>query len=140
MGVLVFVHMQWYICVSVRVEAGRCCCAHVAGLCCPYAARASLLPCIRTLAMHPVPMHCPCTHAPPMRPCTLATGHAPMQVLIVSDEHPNVVRCFAMEEDREFVYLALERCKASLADVLQAPQVRKHVVQASNGGMGQGLT
>lgn len=38
-----------------------------------------------------------------------------INVLVVSDEHPNVVRCFAMEEDREFVYLALERCKTSLA-------------------------
>ena len=31
--------------------------------------------------------------------------------LILSDEHPNIVRCFAMEEDTEFVYLALERCR-----------------------------
>ena len=38
--------------------------------------------------------------------------------LIVADEHPNIVRCFAMEEDREFVYLALERCKHSLNDAL----------------------
>lgn len=34
-----------------------------------------------------------------------------IDVLVVSDEHPNVVRCFAMEEDREFVYVALERCR-----------------------------
>ena len=38
--------------------------------------------------------------------------------LILSDEHPNVVRCFAMEEDSEFVYLALERCKQTLADLV----------------------
>ena len=38
--------------------------------------------------------------------------------LIVADEHPNIVRCFAMEEDTEFVYLALERCKQSLNDLL----------------------
>ena len=38
--------------------------------------------------------------------------------LIVADEHPNVVRCFAMEECSEFVYLALERCKQSLNDML----------------------
>jgi serine/threonine-protein kinase/endoribonuclease IRE1 len=43
-----------------------------------------------------------------------------IQVLVVSDEHPNVVRCFAMEEDREFVYLALERCKHSLSDTLSS--------------------
>ncbi len=41
-----------------------------------------------------------------------------IQVLVVSDEHPNVVRCFAMEEDREFVYLALERCRTSLHDTM----------------------
>lgn len=44
-----------------------------------------------------------------------------IDVLIVSDEHPNVVRCFAMEEDREFVYVALERCKMSLCDLLTHP-------------------
>ncbi len=38
--------------------------------------------------------------------------------LILSDEHPNIVRCFAMEEDSEFVYLALERCRQSLADLV----------------------
>lgn len=38
--------------------------------------------------------------------------------LIVADEHPNIVRCFAMEECSEFVYLALERCKQSLNDML----------------------
>ena len=38
--------------------------------------------------------------------------------LILSDEHPNIVRCFAMEEDTEFVYLALERCRQSLADLV----------------------
>ena len=28
------------------------------------------------------------------------------------------MRCFAMEEDSEFVYLALERCRQSLADLV----------------------
>lgn len=41
-----------------------------------------------------------------------------IDALILSDEHACVVRCFAMEEDAEFVYLALERCKQSLADLL----------------------
>ena len=41
-----------------------------------------------------------------------------INALIASDEHPNVVRCFAMEEDGEFLYLALERCDSSLADYL----------------------
>lgn len=41
-----------------------------------------------------------------------------IQTLILSDEHPNIVRCFAMEEDSAFVYLALERCAGTLADLL----------------------
>eukprot|EP00955_Chlamydomonas_euryale_P008843 94502-Chlamydomonas_euryale.AAC.1 len=36
----------------------------------------------------------------------------------MSDEHPNVVRCFAMEEDLEFVYMALERCRSTLSDYM----------------------
>ena len=45
--------------------------------------------------------------------------------LIDSDEHPNVVRCFAMEEDEEFVYLALERCEITLAVALDNTKERK---------------
>jgi serine/threonine-protein kinase/endoribonuclease IRE1 len=45
-------------------------------------------------------------------------------VLIVSDEHPNVVRCFAMEEDREFVYLALEKCRCTLSDWVSSAEGR----------------
>lgn len=46
-------------------------------------------------------------------------------------QHACVVRCFAFEEDEEFVYLALERCKQTLADMLantQTPQ--QHFVDA----------
>ncbi|CAI5461602.1 unnamed protein product [Closterium sp. Yama58-4] len=39
--------------------------------------------------------------------------------LIATDEHPNVVRCFAMEEDESFVYVALERCAFNLADLVR---------------------
>ncbi|GLI64471.1 hypothetical protein VaNZ11_007744 [Volvox africanus] len=42
-----------------------------------------------------------------------------IEVLILSDEHPNVVRCFALEEDREFVYLALEKCRTTLSGFLE---------------------
>ncbi|CAI5932243.1 unnamed protein product [Closterium sp. NIES-64] len=40
--------------------------------------------------------------------------------LIATDEHPNVVRCFAMEEDESFVYVALERCAFNLTDLVLA--------------------
>lgn len=53
--------------------------------------------------------------------------------LIVSDEHPNVVRCFAMEEDQEFIYLALERCVGTLADALSTKEGRSKFVNFSNG-------
>ena len=52
-----------------------------------------------------------------------------IEVLIMSDEHPNVVRCFAMEEDREFVYLALEKCRSTLQDLLSSPQGRSTFVE-----------
>ncbi|KFM23556.1 Serine/threonine-protein kinase/endoribonuclease IRE1 [Auxenochlorella protothecoides] len=41
-----------------------------------------------------------------------------IRTLILSDEHVNVVRYIAMEEDAQFCYLALERCAGSLNDVL----------------------
>ncbi|CAI5483766.1 unnamed protein product, partial [Closterium sp. Yama58-4] len=43
-----------------------------------------------------------------------------ISALIATDEHPNVVRCFAMEEDDSFVYVALERCAFNLADLVLA--------------------
>lgn len=41
-----------------------------------------------------------------------------IKFLITSDEHPNVVRYFAMEETMDFVYVALERCALSLHDLI----------------------
>ena len=41
-----------------------------------------------------------------------------LQALIASDEHPNILRCFALEEDSNFVYMALELCASSLARVV----------------------
>lgn len=46
------------------------------------------------------------------------TAHKEIAALILSDEHPNIVRVFAMEEDAEFVYLALEYCDRNLAQLL----------------------
>lgn len=57
-----------------------------------------------------------------------------IQVLVVSDEHPNVVRCFAMEEDREFVYLALERCRHSLSDTLGSKEGQQAMQVRGEGG------
>lgn len=53
-----------------------------------------------------------------------------ISALIVSDEHPNVVRCFALEEDAEFLYLALEKCAGTLADAVATPAGRRLFVSA----------
>lgn len=44
-------------------------------------------------------------------------AHKELGALILSDEHPNIVRCFCVEEDHEFLYMALERCRGSLAAI-----------------------
>ncbi|KAH6807990.1 Endoribonuclease/protein kinase IRE1-like protein [Perilla frutescens var. frutescens] len=41
-----------------------------------------------------------------------------IQNLIMSDRHPNVVRWYGVEQDQDFVYLALERCSCSLDDLI----------------------
>ncbi|KAL2966179.1 hypothetical protein AAZX31_16G101800 [Glycine max] len=42
-----------------------------------------------------------------------------IQNLIVSDQHPNIVRWHGVEYDSDFVYLALERCTCNLDDLIQ---------------------
>ncbi|XP_044482789.1 serine/threonine-protein kinase/endoribonuclease IRE1a isoform X2 [Mangifera indica] len=42
-----------------------------------------------------------------------------IQNLIASDRHPNIVRWYGVEDDQDFVYLSLERCTCSLADLIQ---------------------
>ena len=39
-----------------------------------------------------------------------------VELLRESDEHPNVIRYFCMEQDRQFRYIALEYCCATLHD------------------------
>ncbi|XP_060192086.1 serine/threonine-protein kinase/endoribonuclease IRE1a isoform X1 [Lycium barbarum] len=39
--------------------------------------------------------------------------------LIASDRHSNIVRWYGVEQDQDFVYLALERCICSLSDLIQ---------------------
>lgn len=42
-----------------------------------------------------------------------------IQNLIASDQHPNIVRWYGVENDKDFVYLSLERCTCSLDDLIQ---------------------
>ncbi|KAF0908623.1 hypothetical protein E2562_026846 [Oryza meyeriana var. granulata] len=39
--------------------------------------------------------------------------------LIASDQDPNIVRMYGFEQDNDFVYISLERCCCSLADLIQ---------------------
>lgn len=41
-----------------------------------------------------------------------------VQLLRESDEHPNVIRYFCKERDRQFQYIAIELCAASLQEVI----------------------
>ncbi|CAN6198953.1 unnamed protein product [Urochloa humidicola] len=41
------------------------------------------------------------------------------QNLIISDRDPNIVRLYGREHDSDFVYISLERCQCSLADLIQ---------------------
>ncbi|KAL3698877.1 hypothetical protein R1sor_012953 [Riccia sorocarpa] len=62
--------------------------------------------------------------------------------LIASDEHPNVVRYYAMEETHDFVYVALERCSFSLYDLILAQASKggsKMAVQVKESLAGKGL-
>jgi len=44
------------------------------------------------------------------------------RLLRESDDHPNVIRYFTQEHADDFLYIALELCPASLADVIDRPQ------------------
>ncbi|KAI8820571.1 kinase-like domain-containing protein [Fimicolochytrium jonesii] len=44
-----------------------------------------------------------------------------VRMLQESDDHPNVVRYFYREKAKGFMYIALELCPASLADVIEKP-------------------
>ncbi|TPX43517.1 hypothetical protein SeLEV6574_g05021 [Synchytrium endobioticum] len=47
-------------------------------------------------------------------------AHQEIRVLQDSDHHPNVVRYYCQEKSEKFMYIALELCPASLADVIES--------------------
>ncbi|KAK6154044.1 hypothetical protein DH2020_013683 [Rehmannia glutinosa] len=57
-----------------------------------------------------------------------------IQNLIMSDRHPNIVRWYGVEQDQDFVYLALERCACSLNDL-----VLMHLKSSPNLTLGKNL-
>jgi serine/threonine-protein kinase/endoribonuclease IRE1 len=49
------------------------------------------------------------------------TGFADVEIsnLLKADAHPNIVRYFDMEEDEDFLYIAIEECAGSLDDLIK---------------------
>ena len=49
-----------------------------------------------------------------------------ISLLIQSDQHPNVLRYYAKEEDASFIYIALEKCAGSIQDLIERPADYPH--------------
>lgn len=50
-----------------------------------------------------------------------------VNVLQESDDHPNVIRYYYQESQANFLYIALELCPASLADVIERPDLHREI-------------
>ncbi|KAK3320130.1 hypothetical protein B0T19DRAFT_433919 [Cercophora scortea] len=57
------------------------------------------------------------------------------KLLRESDDHPNVIRYFAQQEAASFLYIALELCQASLADIVQKPSQFLELARAGERDM-----
>ena len=51
-----------------------------------------------------------------------------VSILQESDDHPNVIRYYYQESQGNFLYIALELCPASLADVVESPDQHQEIV------------
>nr|XP_015212025.1 PREDICTED: serine/threonine-protein kinase/endoribonuclease IRE1 isoform X2 [Lepisosteus oculatus] len=52
-----------------------------------------------------------------------------VQLLRESDEHPNVIRYFCTERDRQFQYIALELCAATLQEYVEQKDFDRHSLE-----------
>lgn len=52
------------------------------------------------------------------------------RLLRESDDHPNVIRYYSQQMQDGFLYIALERCAASLADVVERPHAYRELATA----------
>uniref|UniRef100_A0A8C0IM48 Serine/threonine-protein kinase/endoribonuclease IRE1 n=1 Tax=Chelonoidis abingdonii TaxID=106734 RepID=A0A8C0IM48_CHEAB len=52
-----------------------------------------------------------------------------VQLLRESDEHPNVIRYFCTEKDRQFQYIAIELCAATLQEYVEQKDFSRHGLQ-----------
>ena len=55
-----------------------------------------------------------------------------VSILQESDDHPNVIRYYYQESQSNFLYIALELCPASLADVIESPDQHQEIVATFN--------
>ena len=55
-----------------------------------------------------------------------------VSILQESDDHPNVIRYYYQESQGNFLYIALELCPASLADVIESPDQHQEIVASFN--------
>lgn len=55
-----------------------------------------------------------------------------VSILQESDDHPNVIRYYYQESQSNFLYIALELCPASLADVVESPDQHQEIVATFN--------
>jgi len=57
------------------------------------------------------------------------------KLLRESDDHKNVIRYFAQQQRAAFLYIALELCQASLADIIQRPGQFRELARAGERDM-----
>lgn len=62
-----------------------------------------------------------------------------VQLLRESDEHPHVVRYFCTEKDKQFHYIAIELCSATLQEVSLVLGARGQLREAAAGGLSTNL-
>jgi serine/threonine-protein kinase/endoribonuclease IRE1 len=59
-------------------------------------------------------------------------AHREVSLLKDADDHPNVIRYYYQEAHADFLYIALELCPASLADIVERPDQFREVAIAFN--------
>ncbi|KAH8990794.1 hypothetical protein EDB92DRAFT_723504 [Lactarius akahatsu] len=59
-------------------------------------------------------------------------AHREVSLLKDADDHPNVIRYYYQEAHESFLYIALELCPASLADIIERPDQFREVAVAFN--------
>ncbi|OXH37023.1 serine/threonine-protein kinase/endoribonuclease IRE1 [Cryptococcus neoformans] len=50
-----------------------------------------------------------------------------VKLLQASDDHPNVIRYYCQEKRDNFLYIALDLCQASLADLIESPEKHREL-------------